>query len=131
MSGFTITLDALIAIVVCASIVTSSFALISSVELQHDDYAVRYAYDFLNVADKAGVLDEIIERDTSRLRYMVRNIPESICFEIDVYNEQGEPFYHAQTYCQESNKLYIVSRVLHHEDEIYPVTVRVWMNREM
>jgi hypothetical protein len=128
MSGFTITLDALVAIVVMGIMVAATVDIMGDKEYVRGDYILRYGYDFITVADKSGALGGVIERNSTMLRPMIKYLPESICIELDMFLQDGSPFYHAQNFCpsEDNYNVYKVSRIILHGGQIYPTTVSVW-----
>lgn len=94
------TVDALLALVVTVMLIMWSIELISSREFQKDDLLVGYGHDLLAIADKSGSLDRVILlRNTSMLKSIFENMtPYSLCIELEIYDQNGTFFYHADNY---------------------------------
>jgi len=132
MSGFAITLDAILAIMVAGLVVTASMQMLSSKEYKTDDYLLRYSYDFLAVAEKSGVLDEAIAGNISNAKAFVESVPESMCVELELYDSSWERLYHEQNYrgqnhlCKDPESFTMASRVILYDDKAYPTTLQLW-----
>lgn len=135
MSAFVVTLDAILAVMVAWLLITMSMSAVASREFSQDDYVVRYAYDFLAVAEKSGALGSLIDGEDLPLERMIDGLPRSICLQLDIYTRQGIQAGHEppnKLSCQEfdPDKVFIASRLALHEGEVYPTTVKVWYNYE-
>lgn len=138
MSGFTITLDAILALIVATLMVASAGTLLSGKEDDLDDQLVQYGYDFLAVAEKTGALGRIAEFDTKDFKALIGAMPYAICINASMYMQDGTFFYHADNFqnitspdyytskCREYDTFVSVSRMVTHGDEVYPMTLKLW-----
>jgi len=138
MSGFTITLDAILALIIAALMVASVGTMLSSKEDDLDDQLVQYGYDFLAVSEKTGALGNVIEFDTEAFKEIISTMPYSICINASMYMQDGTFFYHADNFqnitspdyatskCKEYDTSVSVSRMITHGDEVYPITLKLW-----
>ena len=149
MSGFVITLDAILAITVAGLMIGASGQLIASRDLNRDDHLVRYGYDLLSVAEKSGYLDNV----TAAMNYtsnlteaklytrnyvdLLRAVPESMCAWSELYFQDGTLYYHADSKgsaggeyydpdCAEKDKEFVsVSRAHVYKGNVYYVVLRI------
>jgi hypothetical protein len=138
MSGFTITLDAILAMIMAALLVASVGIMLSSKEEDLDDQLVQYGYDFLAVAEKSGALGNVVDFDTADFRELISSMPYAICINASMYMQDGTFFYHADNFqntsspdyyiskCKEYDTFVSVSRMITHGDEVYPITLKLW-----
>jgi hypothetical protein len=153
MSGFTITLDSILALTVATLLIIWSMEIMASKPLHVDDLLVEYAYDFLAVAEKSGALDNIsrgCERVngsypcTLQFKQMLAEAPDSICLEAEIYMMNGSLYYHVDNYndsqigfktgCLKGQltgegrpaSFIKASRVLVHDDLVRPVELELW-----
>lgn len=134
MSGFAITLDALVAVVAASLIVAAATELLAGRDFNQDDYLVRYGYDLLAVAEKNGMLDELITTPTIPTKFstLLEDITKSICIEAEMTFPDKKLYYHADNYdvegakCKKYEDFASVSRVVVHEGQIFPITLKMW-----
>jgi hypothetical protein len=108
MSGFVITLDAILALTIAGLLVAWSVNMVASKGMQRSDMLVEYGYDFLITAEKSGALGILsggCEADengtypcTLPIRELVLASPESICMELEMHFQEGDLYYHADNY---------------------------------
>jgi len=98
MSGFAITLDALLALTIAGLLITWSADTIAHKQTPKDEALLEYGYDFLAVADKSGALENLFEFNSSSFKSLLRRTPESICLEAEMFFQNGSFFYHADNY---------------------------------
>ena len=155
MSGFVITLDAILALTIAGLLVTYSMDLVSSKEFRHEDLLVEYGYDFLTISEKTGAMDNISRGCladvngtfpcTIGLKELFAQTPDSICMEAEMYLQDGQLYYHADNYndTQIGTKtgclkrkygegdarptMFVkVSRVIVENNKIRPVQLELW-----
>lgn len=130
MTAFAITLDAVLAVMVAGVVLTVSMELLVSREFVQDDYLLRYAYDYLAVAEKSGAVSRAIDGDIKPLKKLVDHIPASMCIELDVFSRFDSLVFHDQNFCVDQDKVSVASRLVLHEGEVYPTTIKLWYKYE-
>lgn len=98
MSGFAITLDALLALTIASLLITWSVDSIAQKQTPRDEMLIEYGYDFLTVADKTGALEDLFNFNSSSLKSLLRRTPEFICIEAEMSFQNGSFYYHADNY---------------------------------
>ncbi len=146
MSGFTITLDAVLALTIAGLLVASTARLLSEGDTSQDEQLVKYGYDFLAAAEKSGALDIVSQGCykinetypcTERFRELIDMLPPSVCINTTMRFQDGTFYYHADNIKYSTNKCrYIdafagasvvsVSRVITRDSMVFPVTLKLW-----
>jgi len=146
MSGFTITLDAVLALTIAGLLVASTAKLLSETDIGQDEQLVKYGYDFLAAAEKSDALDIVSQGCykvnetypcTERFRELIDRLPLSICINTTMRFQDGTFYYHADNVkyatnkCRESDafagvSVVSVSRVITRDGMVFPVTLRLW-----
>ncbi len=89
MTGFTITMDAVVALILAGGMIASCMSLVSQESHTQLDYISEYCYDFLTVAEKSGAIDKAIDGEKELMNSMMLNSPSSICIKLDIIGDKS------------------------------------------
>ncbi len=131
MTGFVITLDALIAVMVASLMIGSAVQLMTARTFTTDDYLLSYSYDFLTVAEKSDSIDLLLDGNFTKIADMLNRVQPSICLRLEVTTVKGERVYLKRTWdqrdCEGDPSSFISAvRVVPHGDDIYLANAQAW-----
>ncbi len=124
--GFILTMDAMVALMVGAVLVTGILYFVTRPSHDTGEQMYAAAADFLAVGDKEGsIVDALNGRpgDVSELMY---SMPHNLCLNLTVVNASGQVFYSNSSGCNESYSYVMAKRIIVNGTDYYTARARVW-----
>jgi len=124
--GIVLTLDSILALVIAASMIVVMLNMTESPEYTSKDYLYSYMVDFLTVAEKDLTLRKVVEGNNTPANDFLHSQPDNLCFNLSIYDEQGNMVYTNSTDCSDKGWNVMVKRSFLEKTSFYMAELKGW-----
>ena len=97
--GFILTIDVILALVISSFLVVAMLFLLSQPKIPVDEYLYRIGLDVLAISEKDYSFNAAIDGNKSGLNEWFATMPNTICLNLTIYNNDSEIVYTNSSDC--------------------------------